>query len=94
MGATHAYQIHIRWTGNRGTGTSGYRTYDRDHLIEADGKPALEASADPALALHGDAHGLCFIANSVTFPVRCEPTIIGPPEERTAPIPDRPEPIE
>lgn len=26
--------------------------------------------------LHGDAHEKCFIANSVNFPVRCEPTII------------------
>lgn len=28
-----------------------------------------------AMALHGEAHRLCFIANSVSFPVRCEATI-------------------
>lgn len=33
------------------------------------------ASGDPgeALALHAEAHRLCFIANSVNFPVRVEP---------------------
>ncbi|WP_213450358.1 OsmC family protein [Rhizomonospora bruguierae] len=28
-----------------------------------------------ATALHGDAHGICFIARSVAFPVRHEPTV-------------------
>ncbi len=33
---------------------------------------------DPTLAahLHSRAHELCFIANSVNFPVTCEPTIV------------------
>ena len=29
--------------------------------------------------IHERAHHLCFIANSVNFPVRCEPTSLGPP---------------
>jgi organic hydroperoxide reductase OsmC/OhrA len=35
------------------------------------------ASGDAAKAaeLHKDAHRLCFVANSVNFPVECEPTI-------------------
>ena len=35
----------------------------------------IEAGGDPALAesLHDKAHHLCFVANSVNFPVRCEP---------------------
>jgi organic hydroperoxide reductase OsmC/OhrA len=35
----------------------------------------LEAGSDAALAesLHDQAHHFCFIANSVNFPVRCEP---------------------
>lgn len=35
------------------------------------------AAGDLALAteLHHKAHDLCFIANSVNFPVRCEPTV-------------------
>jgi organic hydroperoxide reductase OsmC/OhrA len=31
--------------------------------------------AELAARLHQDAHRYCFIANSVNFPVRCEPTI-------------------
>ena len=35
------------------------------------------AGGDPAkaVALHHDAHAKCFIANSVNFPVRCEPIV-------------------
>jgi organic hydroperoxide reductase OsmC/OhrA len=32
--------------------------------------------AAKAAALHDDAHHACFIANSVSFPVRCEPRIV------------------
>jgi organic hydroperoxide reductase OsmC/OhrA len=162
---THSYDISVTWTGNRGTGTSGYRDYDRDHDVTAggpggaggldgpDGPPAIAASSDPAFrgdpgrwnpeleftaavsqchmlwylhlaavagvtvtsyadaargvmvenedgsghftevvlrprvtvasadmvekatTLHGEAHAKCFIANSVNFPVRHEPTV-------------------
>ena len=44
---THRYDLTMTWTGNRGTGTSGYRDYGRDHEIGADGRPAIEGSADP-----------------------------------------------
>ena len=50
---THRYGVRVTWSGNRGTGTSGYAAYGRDHAIEADGKPPIEASADPAF--RGDA---------------------------------------
>lgn len=30
-----------------------------------------------ARAVHEDAHAKCFVANSVNFPVTCEPTIVG-----------------
>lgn len=38
----------------------------------------IAGASDPAIAeaLHEPAHGECFIANSVNFPVRCEPTIV------------------
>lgn len=49
----HEYRIGIEWTGNRGTGTSGYRAYGRQLLIRAEGKAALEGSADRTF--HGDA---------------------------------------
>ena len=45
--ATHTYQLALTWTGNRGSGTSGYRDYDRSVSATADGPPPLELSADP-----------------------------------------------
>ena len=153
MNHTHRYRVDVLWTGNRGSGTDGYRNYSRDHLIRVPGKPELAGSSDPtfrgdatkynpedmlvaalstchmlsylhmatvagvvvvvyddasegtmvtegdggrftevvlrpvvtvradsdpakALAAHEDAHHACFIANSVNFPVRCEPRIV------------------
>jgi len=43
----HRYLVTIQWTGNTGTGTSGYRSYERQHEILADGKPVIAASSDP-----------------------------------------------
>jgi organic hydroperoxide reductase OsmC/OhrA len=37
---------------------------------------AAGADASKARALHEQAHGVCFIAASVNFPVRCEPEIV------------------
>lgn len=45
---THRYDLTMTWTGNRGTGTSGYRDYDRDHDVSADGRPEIAGSSDPA----------------------------------------------
>ena len=45
---SHTYAVTVTWTGNRGTGTSAYRAYDRAHEIAAPGKPVLPASSDPA----------------------------------------------
>ena len=153
MWGEHRYELQTTWTGNRGTGTSGYRDYDRSTTIQIAGKPAMEASSDKpfrgdpakwnpedmliaalsqchllsylhacvqagvvvvdyrdeasglmvedgrgggrftevvlrphvtvadasmtdaATAAHAQAHEWCFIANSVSFPVRHEPTI-------------------
>lgn len=149
----HTYRVNITWTGDRGSGTQSYRSYERSHDIAADGKPVILGSSDPAFRgdrsrynpeelllaslsschmlwylhlcseagivvtgytdqavgqmsetsdgggrfteavlqptvtvklganleqaqlLHHQAHQLCFIANSVNFPVRCEGTI-------------------
>jgi organic hydroperoxide reductase OsmC/OhrA len=145
----HSYAVSVAWTGNLGTGTSGYTAYSRNHEITAEGRPPLACSSDPsfrgdpsryspeellvaslsschmlwylhlcadsgivvtdyhdsargmmvetadggghfvapavriadggdpdlALRLHERAHQLCFIANSVNFPVRCEPRV-------------------
>jgi organic hydroperoxide reductase OsmC/OhrA len=153
MSREHSYSVNVRWTGNSGTGTSGFRDYKRDHEISAPGKPPIPASSDPgfrgdkerynpeellvaslsachmlwylhlcaeagivvdeyhddatgamvetedgggrftsitlrpvvkvagtvdrklARQLHERAHHLCFIANSVNFPVLCEPSL-------------------
>lgn len=150
----HRYELRATWTGDRGSGTSGYRDYDRAVTIEVAGKPALLASSDKpfrgdptrwnpedlllaslsechllsylhacvqvgvivtgyhddasgvmiedgrgggafrevvlrprvvvaeqamvdaALAAHAQANEWCFIANSVNFPVRHEPTVV------------------
>lgn len=53
MNLEHHYSVGLRWTGNRGTGTSDYRAYGRDHLIEVEGKHPIEGSADRTF--HGDA---------------------------------------
>jgi len=154
MNGEHTYRLRAQWTGDRGTGTSGYRDYDRSVRIDVDGKPTLLASADvpfrgdperwnpedlllaslsechllsylyacvkvgvvvvgyedeasatlledgkgggaftgvtlrprvtvaeasmtdAAAAAHAQAREWCFIANSVNFPVRHEPTIL------------------
>jgi organic hydroperoxide reductase OsmC/OhrA len=44
----HTYEVTVTWTGNRGTGTSGYRDFDRAHDIAAEGRPVIAASSDPA----------------------------------------------
>ncbi len=153
-GKAHTYTAHIDWTNASGTGTTGYKAYSRDHVIQVAGKSDIAASSDPAFrgdasrhnpedlfvasisschmlwylhlaavagvvvtayeddavgtmvedantggrftsvvlrprvtisadsdpekarAAHEQAHKMCFIANSVNFPVTCEPTII------------------
>lgn len=47
MSRKHVYTLTVTWTGNKGTGTSGYREYDRSHAISAEAKPAILASSDP-----------------------------------------------
>ena len=153
MTERHHYDVTVTWTGNKGSGTSDYRAYSRNHEIAKDGKPTIVGSSDPtfrgeadrwnpeellvaslsachklwylhlcadaglvvaayrdhaegimrteaaagsgsfteatlrpevtftgnadlvlARELHAEAHRRCFIANSVNFPVRCEPT--------------------
>lgn len=159
---THRYEVEVTWTGNTGSGTSGYRDYARDHDVtgvETPGKPVILGSADPAFRgdpqrwnpeellvvslsqchmlwylalcakagivvtaysdrpdgtmsenaegsgiftdvtlrpqvtitdgqrvreateLHHEAHRMCFIANSVNFPVSATPTVTAPSGE-------------
>lgn len=46
MDKQHHYSVNIQWTGNRGTGTSAYREYDRSHTISVEGKGEIQASSD------------------------------------------------
>lgn len=48
MSKEHHYKATIEWTGNKGTGTSGYRNYERSHTIQIDKKILVEGSSDPA----------------------------------------------
>lgn len=50
---SHDYHVRVVWTGDRGTGTSDYRAFGRDHRILIEGKPELLGSSDPAF--RGDA---------------------------------------
>ncbi len=52
MMGNHEYAVGVEWTGNRGSGTSGYREYGRQVLLYGTDKPPLEGSADPTF--HGD----------------------------------------
>jgi organic hydroperoxide reductase OsmC/OhrA len=45
---THSYDVSVTWTGNRGSGTGGYRAYDRDHEVTAAGPAPIAGSSDPA----------------------------------------------
>jgi organic hydroperoxide reductase OsmC/OhrA len=44
----HEYKSTLTWIGNRGTGTSEYKAYDRDHNIQIEGKEIIHASSDPS----------------------------------------------
>jgi organic hydroperoxide reductase OsmC/OhrA len=48
MARLHSYSVTVTWTGNTGSGTSGYREYKRSHEISAAGKSAIAGSSDPA----------------------------------------------
>lgn len=48
MKGEHQYKLTVRWTGNKGTGTDTYRSYERSHTILLEGKPDIEGSSDPA----------------------------------------------
>jgi organic hydroperoxide reductase OsmC/OhrA len=50
---THTYEACVHWTTPDGEGTKGYKSYRRDHTINADGKHEILASSDPAF--RGDA---------------------------------------
>ncbi|MBD2703302.1 OsmC family protein [Spirosoma sp. BT702] len=48
MAKQHYYNLTITWTGNTGEGTSGYRSYERTHIISSENKPDIPGSSDPS----------------------------------------------
>jgi organic hydroperoxide reductase OsmC/OhrA len=54
MAKTHRYAVAVKWTGNTGTGTSGYKNYERRYdILGEDLKPPIPGSSDPTF--RGDA---------------------------------------
>jgi organic hydroperoxide reductase OsmC/OhrA len=54
---THSYDVTVAWTGNRGSGTSGYRAYGRDHEVTVgggDGEGSREAGRPQPIAGSSD----------------------------------------
>ena len=45
---SHSYDVTTVWTGNTGSGTSGYRDYARSLEVSAPGRETLPGSSDPA----------------------------------------------
>jgi organic hydroperoxide reductase OsmC/OhrA len=46
MAKEHRYALTARWDGNKGTGTSGVRDYDRSHTVSVEGKPDQHLTTD------------------------------------------------
>ncbi len=44
----HLYSTTVTWTGNKGSGTMDYRSYDRDYVISVEGKAEISGSSDSA----------------------------------------------
>lgn len=48
MKRQHNYSATIKWTGNKGKGTSNYKEFERSHIISINNKPNILCSSDPA----------------------------------------------
>ncbi|MBY0244740.1 MAG: OsmC family protein [Sphingobacteriaceae bacterium] len=46
MKKEHQYKTNLVWTGNKGSGTMDYRSYDRDFTISIADKPNIAGSSD------------------------------------------------
>jgi organic hydroperoxide reductase OsmC/OhrA len=45
--SNHGFSIVNTWTGNTGSGTASYDTYERSHEFSAPSKPTIPGSASP-----------------------------------------------
>lgn len=48
MSKNHQYKTSVTWTGNKGSGTMDFRSYDRDYIVTVDGKATISGSSDSA----------------------------------------------
>ncbi len=48
MPKEHHYYATVQWTGNTGSGTSNYNSYERSHLIKIKNKANIQGSSDPS----------------------------------------------
>jgi organic hydroperoxide reductase OsmC/OhrA len=48
MSKEHQYKTNLVWTGNKGSGTMDYRSYDRDFVVSIENKPQIAGSSDSA----------------------------------------------
>lgn len=48
MAKEHQYKTSLVWTGNKGSGTMDYRSYDRDFVISIVNKEPISGSSDSA----------------------------------------------
>lgn len=56
MKKNHNYTLKVKWTGNAGTGTSGYKDYERSHSILVENKVEFFCSSDPIFRGDGSKH--------------------------------------
>jgi organic hydroperoxide reductase OsmC/OhrA len=52
MSKEHHYELTVEWIGNLGQGTTGYRSYSRNHEVRLSSRPVIDGSSD--VAFHGD----------------------------------------
>ena len=46
MSKEHHYKLSAKWHGNKGTGTSSLKAYDRSHTVSINNKPDLYLTTD------------------------------------------------
>jgi len=79
MAQPYRYSSRVIWTAAAAR-IELYASYDRSYLVEIVGKPLLCGSPDAHFCSHNAlrerAHGECFLANFVNFPVRHVPVVM------------------
>ena len=48
MKGKHNYNLTVKWTGNKGAGTSHYKAFQRSHSIIVNNKAEILGSSDPS----------------------------------------------